>query len=499
MLLDVISLQKEAFTPTTLATGAVCVAVCYFIIYPLYFAPLSKVPGPTISALTEYWILYKTWHEERIRLVHDLHKRYGPIVRLSPREISVSDPEYIKTIYTGNYDKSTFYGQFGAFNRLNMFSSLTRAPHVKRRKLLNQFYSKSSVASPAIEARTQKRIADTMNYIVNNRSPAVECYNLFHALAMDTVTNFLLGDGNGSTFLKTGDWSMIEFYRLQSAMWFWVTLMPRFYDYVIDKATSIAVKSTALWCKESTLETETKTPEPESVLGQLHKNGITGLDACAEVQDHSAAGHETTGATLSFLTYHLSTNPEIQEKLHKELVTTFGGTRSEKEISALPYKDVDSLPYLNGVVMETLRLYSAIPGAEPRVVPSSGMKVNDSGSTMIPGGTIVSIQPWTVHRDPSVYTDPLKFDPERWINSPPDQLKLMNRNFMAFGAGVRMCIGMNLALQEVKLIVASIYRTYKTEVSPGFDGEDKMYIVDKYTTHPKGHECLLNFYLRAED
>lgn len=269
--------------------------------------------------------------------------------------------------------------------------------------------------------------------------------------------------------------------------------MPRFYDYTIDKATSIAVKSTALWCKESTLNTISKSLEPESVLGQLNKNGITGLDACAEIQDHSAAGHETTGATLSFLTYHLSISPDIQERLHKEIIEAFGSTEGEN-IDQLPYKEVDSLPYLNGVVMETLRLYSAIPGAEPRIVPPSGMRA--TSELTIPGGTIVSIQPWTVHRDANVYPDPLKFDPERWINASPEQLKLMNRNFMAFGAGVRMCIGMNLALQEIKLIVASIYRTYRTETAPGFDGEDKMYIVDKYTTHPKGHECLLNFYPR---
>lgn len=491
MLSEVLT-QKETLVPTLIA-GLIGLAVYSLIIYPLYFAPLSKVPGPKISAITEWWILYKTWNEERIRLVHRLHEEYGPIVRLSPREISVSDPEHIKTIYTGNYDKSTFYGQFGAFNRLNTFSSLTKTAHIKRRKLLNQFYSKSSICSPSIESRTQKRISDTMSYIVQNRSPTVEVYNLFHALAMDTVTNFLLGDDNGSSFLKTGDWSMIEFYRLQSSMWFWTTLMPRFYDYTIDKATSIAVKSTAVWCKESTLNTISTSLEPESVVGQLNKNGITGLDACAEIQDHSAAGHETTGATLSFLTYHLSISPDIQERLHKEIIDAFGASEGET-IDSLPYKEVDSLPYLNGVVMETLRLYSAIPGAEPRVVPPSGMRATNE--LTIPGGTIVSIQPWTVHRDANVYTDPLKFDPERWMNSSPEQLKLMNRNFMAFGAGVRMCIGMNLALQEIKLIVASIYRTYRTETAPGFDGEDKMYIVDKYTTHPKGHECLLNFYPR---
>lgn len=461
--------------------------VTYYIVYSLYWAPLSQVPGPTISALTEYWILYKTWNEERIRLTHSLHEKYGPIVRLSPVEVSFADPETIRTIYVGNFDKSGFYGQFGNFDRLNAFSTLGKQGHVKRRKVISPIYSKSSVCSPQNEARTQERIADTMAYITSHRKNTVEVYNVFHALAMDTVTGFLLGDENGSHFLRSGDWSIIESYRLQSAMWFWTTLMPRFYDYALDKATKFAVGATANWCKSNSLPAA-KAPSPLSVMSTLKNAGLADMDACSEIQDHTAAGHETTGATLTFLTYHLSTHPEIQEKLHQELVNAFGKPTGEL-FQPLPYKLVDDLPYLNGVVMETLRLYSAIPGAEPRVVPDKGMQY---GPYNLPPNTVVSIQPWTVHRDANVYPSPLEFKPERWFESDPEQLRLMNRSFMAFGAGVRMCVGMNLALQEIKLIVASIYRMYSTRVADGYD-HDKMYIVDKYTTHPLGHECLLNF------
>lgn len=485
MLLELINkIIEQPLIPSILAI--ISISLYYFVIYPLYYAPLSNIPGPAVSALTKYWMLYHTWAEHRIRLTHELHQKYGPVVRLSPCEVSISDPELVKSVYIGNFDKSQFYGQFGAYGVLNTFSSLTKNAHIKRRKIMNQFYSKSTIASPEVESMTQKRIENVMKIVNDHKNTSLDVYDMFHALAMDTVTGFILGDEYGSNYLETQDYEMIQNYRIQSAMWFWVTLMPRFYDMVMDKATELATTATAAWCREKTLA-KTKNPEPNTVIDLLNRNGITGLDACAESQDHTAAGHETTGATLSFLTYHLSTNQDVQKRLHEELVEAFGVHDLQRE---LPYKEVDSLPYLNGVVQETLRLYAAIPGAEPRIVPPQGLKTSFG---VIPSGTIISMQPWTLHRDPEAYPEPLKFKPERWYQSSPEQRRKMNKNFVAFGAGVRMCIGMNLAVQEIKLIVAQIYRIYNTSLAPDFDGEKEMFIVDKYTTHPAGHKCVLQF------
>lgn len=454
----------------------------YFFLHPLYIAPLSEVPGPWISAITKYWILYKTWAEQRNRLVHKLHQEYGPIVRLAPNEISVSDPEYIKSIYIGNYDKSPFYGQFGAYGKLNTFSTLTRKDHLQRRKIMNKVYSKSAICSPGIEGITQDRVKDTMNVIANSGF-SIDVYNLFHALAMDTVTNFLLGESKGTSFLRDQNWWMILNYRLQSAMWFWTTLMPRFYRLAADSETKNAIAVIGDWIKKLASARE-KSIEVDSVIFHLNSHGISGLDACSEIQDHTAAGHETTGVTLSYLTYHLSFHEDVQSKLQQELALAF------KKHESLSYNIVDRLPYLNGIVYETLRLYSAIPGAEPRIVPKYGLKWSED--LIIPGGIIVSIQPWTIHRDANIYENPLDFNPERWINQSPETLAKMKKYLMSFGVGVRMCIGMHLALQEIKLVIANIYLNYRTTLPPDFD-HDKMYMSDKYTTHPQGHECILQF------
>ncbi|KAF5111529.1 hypothetical protein DV453_000174 [Geotrichum candidum] len=361
-------------------------------------------------------------------------------------------------------------------------------------------YSKSFVTSEPIESIASTRVLDAVKNIRTSlqETKTVEVYELFHALAMDVVTGLILGDDQGTRMLKDqsrSSWNIIDDYRKQSSMWFWTTLMPQFYDWAAGKVRLAAGARAQDWNIKNCESAVEKGPSHGSILKKLYDSGVTGLDAFSEIQDHVAAGHETTGATLSFLTWHLSKHPEVQKKLHEEIVTAFGACPNADYVP--PYKQVEKLEYLNGVVMETLRLYAAIPGAEPRVVPPSGMMWRGSDSTngepiYIPGGTIISMQPWTLHRDENIYKNALEFDPYRWINASEEELRLMSRSFMAFGAGVRMCLGLHLATEEIKLLVTSMYWRWKTSVNKDYS-DDNMYVVDKYTVHPKGHYTLLDF------
>ena len=80
-----------------------------------------------------------------------------------------------------------------------------------------------------------------------------------------------------------------------------------------------------------------------------------------------------------------------------------------KELAPLPLDlnstEIGALPYLHGVLQESLRLYGAAPGSLPRVVPVSGIKFGDF---FVPAGTIISTQAFTLHRDPMIFTEPLR-------------------------------------------------------------------------------------------
>lgn len=125
--------------------------------------------------------------------------------------------------------------------------------------------------------------------------------------------------------------------------------------------------------------------------------------------------------TLTYLFYLVSAAPDIKARLLNELQTLPDG---------FVYEHVKSLPYLNKVIEETLRLYPAASGILPRVVPNGGVEMKGH---YLPGGSVVGSSAYVLQRNPAVFPDPLKFDPSRW-DSPTQEMK---QSFMAFGAASR--------------------------------------------------------------
>ena len=106
------------------------------------------------------------------------------------------------------------------------------------------------------------------------------------------------------------------------------------------------------------------------------------------------AGSGTTAVTLTYLVWAVLSRPEICKKLTEEVCQLPEG-----------YDDstLELCPYLSAVILETLRLYGSAPGGLPRNVPSGGF---DACGYHIPGGTVVSTQSYTLHRNASVWESP---------------------------------------------------------------------------------------------
>ena len=149
------------------------------------------------------------------------------------------------------------------------------------------------------------------------------------------------------------------------------------------------------------------------------------------------AGADTTAETLTYLIWQISRPgfEHVQEKLRAEVKTI------QYDSTGMPaLRPVDKLPYLDAVIKETLRVYPAIPMSEQRTAPPKGATIY---GIHVPQGTICSLQPYTENRDPRVFPDPEKFDPERWmIDHDSEHYKEMNRRMWAFSSGGRMCIGL---------------------------------------------------------
>ncbi len=199
-------------------------------------------------------------------------------------------------------------------------------------------------------------------------------------------------------------------------------------------------------------------------------------EAIEEAMGLAFAGSGTTSSTLVYLFYILSRseNRHVQLKLRQELQTT--GPR---------LVDVKDLPYLNAVIKETMRLYPTIISTLPRVLDSP----LQSGKFHLPAGTIVGMQNYVHHRDPSVYAEPNAFQPERWLGQSPSSE--LEKAFTPFSLGTRNCIGQNLAKAELLLAISIVFRRLDLRLNEAM-AESDMEMEDRFAVSPKGGKLLLD-------
>ncbi|CAL1291396.1 unnamed protein product [Larinioides sclopetarius] len=163
------------------------------------------------------------------------------------------------------------------------------------------------------------------------------------------------------------------------------------------------------------------------------------------------AGYDTTASTLSFSTYLLALNQDIQDKLREEVDEAL-----EENNGELSYESIQRMKYLDNVISETLRIYSIVVRLERYA--DTDYKLGNTGIT-IEKGTIISIPVYAIHRDPKLWPDPEKFDPDRF--TPEERAKRDPYAYLPFGAGPRNCVGMRFALMEIKVCLAHVIANFK--------------------------------------
>ena len=233
------------------------------------------------------------------------------------------------------------------------------------------------------------------------------------------------------------------------------------------------------------------------------------LQIATELHDHLAAGHETSGITLTYLFYELSRNPSLQASLRTELLSlspTLEYPSPQSNPDVPNPRTIDSLPLLHACLMETLRIHAAIPGPQPRITPFPPESL--AGSPPLPPGVRVSAQPYSLHRNAHVFPDPEVWKPARWLDSNEERRAEMGRWFWAFGSGGRMCVGSHFAIQgqyrgyhhvsvrrvtdnsiEMKLITAAIYTNFTTHIVD----DEGIEQIDAYTAGPRSNKLILQF------
>ncbi|KAG8707014.1 hypothetical protein FRC11_007759 [Ceratobasidium sp. 423] len=178
------------------------------------------------------------------------------------------------------------------------------------------------------------------------------------------------------------------------------------------------------------------------------------------------AGSDTTSNSLSAMCFYLAKNPQTQKKLQAELdehipsKSSYHDGDSSSPDPVVTYEDIKDLPYLNACLKETMRLHSTVGVGLPRIVPP-GKTVTISGQTF-KAGSVISVPTFVTNRASVWGQDSEDFRPERWLE---DTDGTFGKYYSPFSFGARACIGRNLAVMDMLLIAATVFRRYDIQLA----------------------------------
>jgi cytochrome P450 len=181
--------------------------------------------------------------------------------------------------------------------------------------------------------------------------------------------------------------------------------------------------------------------------------GMTDGQVRDEAMTIFLAGHETTANALTWTWFLLSGAPDVEARLHAEVSNALQGR--------LPATaDLPSLPFVERVVTESMRLYPPAWIIGRRAIDE--YRLNEY---VVPPRSILVMSPYIIQRDPRFYPDPDRFDPDRW--TPEFRAGLPKFAYFPFGGGPRQCIGESFAWMELILLVATIAQQCRLRLVPG--------------------------------
>ncbi|XP_071862522.1 cytochrome P450 9e2-like [Bombus fervidus] len=169
-------------------------------------------------------------------------------------------------------------------------------------------------------------------------------------------------------------------------------------------------------------------------------------------------GTETSSLTLTYIGYDLAVHPDVQEKLRNEVMS-----KIEKH-GGLTYEALKEMTYMNQVISESQRCHTIGGFMFKTCTEDFVLQGSDALTYRMKPGMSVIIPIAGLQSDPKYWTDPDVFDPERFNEERKQTVKKMT--FLPFGEGPRICVGMRLAMQQMKACLASLLSNYKLELSP---------------------------------
>ncbi|GME32624.1 uncharacterized protein LAJ45_07093 [Neofusicoccum parvum] len=442
-MLSASSLPQLTNLPSVLELLLFCTLFYYIVrtIYNLYFHPLSKFPGPKIATFGEGYICWLTYKGQFTWDVDALHRKYGPVVRIAPNQLSFSGPTYQ-----------------GGDVKPNLVTETDITRHGNLRKLYAHAFSTKALQKQ--EEIVQGHIHGFLRQLhtLGNTNDDLDMSKWFELVTFDVISDLTFGESFGS--VQSGIHHPIVSVILENVIYgtqlgvaarvapILKPLIAVFSRDMREKRSRFLDYTRKAILKRMRIET-TRKDLMDNVLKAEELKQFDEDDLLSKAQILLIAGSETTATFAAGVTYWLFKSPGACAKVQKEVRERYS---SVKDITS---STVGSLPYLNAVVEEGLCIFPPVPLHLDRISPGATVD-----GEFIPRGTRVAVNCVSATRNAIHFHDPDSFIPERWLDPELSDVKSVSQPFIM---GPRVCIGRNFALMEMRLLLAKIHFLFDLE------------------------------------
>eukprot|EP00058_Branchiostoma_floridae_P024989 XP_002610479.1 hypothetical protein BRAFLDRAFT_85620 [Branchiostoma floridae] len=425
---------------TWVLLAALPVLFYLYAVRPMQALKKLGVSGPTpLPFIGNLHQTLKTGHynmEAQVEYTAKYGKVYGVFNGRTPILV-ISDPEMLREIFVKQFHKFTNRAPKG------LSLDVTMQPRMLTQLVDDDWKNVRSTISPAFSGGKLKQRNPEDPFVVyskkaldfNFRNPLVWLFVLFPSIMKpilekvnynfmaNDVTDFFYNIVDQVMGMRRNEHGRVDFMQL---------MMNAHKD---DDADNDATQDTKV---------------------QGTKKPLTKDDIVANSLLFFLAGYETTATTMAFMLYNMALNQQTQDKAREEI------NQAMEDRDLVDYEAVHNMPYLDMCINETLRMYS--PAAN--IARAAGEEVKLKWLT-IPKNMLIIIPTLGIHHDPERWPEPEKFIPERFTKE--EREKRDPFDWQPFGAGPRNCIGMRLAMMEMKVGLARVLMKYRFVTGPDTD------------------------------
>ncbi|KAB2575197.1 putative sterigmatocystin biosynthesis P450 monooxygenase [Lasiodiplodia theobromae] len=461
----------------SLLFSAACLWIAGRCFYNLYLHPLRSYPGPWLCRASS---LPRIWHRTvgtNISHAHHAHEKYGPVVRLSPGELSYINYDAWNDIY-GRNDGKAALPKDPTFNSPSpdyppgLVQVTDGPPHARQRRIFAPAFSNTSLMKQEamLRGHVRKMVAKLQRACDATTTPSgaeLDICSFFNFLTFDVMADLAFGaplgllDAGQYTPWVKNVFAVFRILSLRAIILFYLPQLQGLMTRVLARPAMVAARKAhidyAAGLVDRRLDADAQTAEERPdvwALVEKKMDVLTREEMHINAATFMAAGTETTATALCGVVWFLAREGAAMGKVTEEVRGLSGGEED------LTMDTLARLPYLNAVINEAMRLYPPTPDMLYRLVPEGGAMVCGK---LVPAGTVVGIHQWPAYHSAHNFARPEEFIPERWLPEASVKGEFVNderRIVQPFSKGPRSCIGKNLALHEMRLALASTFRQF---------------------------------------